>query len=129
MNCRKNTPVENEFMDSEKIVTEEASGHQNVKAHSKANEPCSGITLRAKALRVISKYIPGEASAPVRVREPPAGPQKFEKDRRRGRFSENFGHITTWPAHVPKKWCAFSPPETIARRCPLDSSKLRPNEL
>ena len=95
MNCRKNTPVENEFMDSEKIAIEEASGHQNLQAHSKANGPCSGITLRAKALRVISKYNPGEANAPVRMREPPARPQKFEKDRRRGRFSKNFGHITT----------------------------------
>ena len=95
MNCRKNTPVENEFMDPEKIVTEEASGHQNLQAHSKAKGPCSGITLRAKALRVISKYMSGNASAPVRVREPPAGAQKFEEDRRRGRFSENFGHITT----------------------------------
>ena len=95
MNCRKNTPVENEFMDSEKIAIEEASGHQNVKGHSKANGPCSGITLRAKALRVISKYTSGKASAPVRVREPPAGPQKFEKDRRRGRFSDNVCHITS----------------------------------
>ena len=60
MNCRKNTPVENEFMDPEKIVTEEASGHQNLQAHSKANGPCSGITLRAKALRVMLE-IGGEA--------------------------------------------------------------------
>ena len=55
MNCRKNSPVENEFMDSEKIAIEEASGHQNLQAHSKANGPCSGITLRAKALRVMSE--------------------------------------------------------------------------
>ena len=80
MNCRKNTAVENEFMDSEKIVTEEASGHQNLQAHSKANGPCSGITLRAKALRVICKYFRGKANAPVRVREPPAGPPKITKD-------------------------------------------------
>ena len=60
MNCRKNTAVENEFMDSEKIITEEASGHQNLQAHSKANGPCSGITLRAKALRVMLE-IGGEA--------------------------------------------------------------------
>ena len=95
MNCRKNTPVENEFMDPEKIVTEDASGHQNLQAHSKANGPCSGITLKAKALRVIFKYPRGKANAPVRVREPPAGSQKFEKDRRRGRFSKNFVHINT----------------------------------
>ena len=94
-------------MDPEKITIEEVPGHQNLAAPSKRNGPCSGITLRAKALRVISKYIPGKANAPVRVREPPAGPQKFKKDRRRGRFSENFGHITTWPAHVPKNGPLF----------------------
>ena len=44
----KNTPVQNEFMDSQKITIEEAPGHQNVSAHSKANGPCSGITLQRK---------------------------------------------------------------------------------
>ena len=107
MNYSKNTPVQNELMDSEKITIEEVPGHQNVSAHSKANGPCSGITPRAKALRVISKYIPGKANAPVRVREPPAGPQKFKKDRRRGRFSENFGHMTTSAAEVHKNSLVF----------------------
>ena len=67
MTCRKNTAVENEFMDSEKIAIEEASGHQNVKADAKANGPCSGITLRAKALRVmleIGSEAPFQALSP-----------------------------------------------------------------
>ena len=70
MNCRKNTAVENEFMGSEKIAIEQASGQQNVKAHSKANGPCSEITLRAKALRVMLE-IQGEA--PFQVLSPRQG--------------------------------------------------------
>ena len=47
-------------MDSEKITIEEVPGHQNLPAHTKPNGPCSGITLRAKALRVMLE-IGGEA--------------------------------------------------------------------
>ena len=34
---KKNTPVQNEFMDSEKITIEEVPGHQNLPAHTKRN--------------------------------------------------------------------------------------------
>ena len=92
----KNTPVPNEFKDSEKITIEEVPSHQNLPAHTKPKGPCSGITLRAKALRVMS-HIKGEA--PFQVLSPRQGRPKSQNRLERALFRKfwcmhpNFGAI------------------------------------
>ena len=65
--------MENEFTDFEKIHEITPPGHQFLSANFTEIGPCSRITVTAKALRVISK----NCSAPVRVHDPPAGPEKY----------------------------------------------------
>ena len=49
-------------------------------------------------LRLYNPYLTFcKASAPVRVREPPAGPKKIQKYRRSGRFWQNFGDFMIGP--------------------------------
>ena len=63
----------NEWLEFEKIEVEDPLGHQNLTAHRNEDSPSSGITLRAKALRVMLE-IGGEA--PFQVLSPRQGRKK-----------------------------------------------------